>query len=163
MLVDLTSQNYNRFRQIKRKNVKIVMTFANAVNKTRYNKTHRIMKLTSKSMIYLRLHQNYIISNLFNKKLFNQRIDSFKILKTISNNQTYRLKLSSIIKIHLVVFIAQLKSITFSLLNSDSYDKRTTDPSSVINEYVNIDAPFYEIERLLNKRIIKGKPYYLIK
>ena len=163
MLVNLISQNYNRLRQIKQKDAKIVITFINVVNKIRYNKTHRIMKLTSKFMIYLRLHQNYIISNLFNRKFFNQRVDSFKILKTISNNQTYRLKLSSIMKIHLVVFIAQLEPVTFFLLNSDSYDRRVIDFSFVINEYININAFFYEIERLLNKHIIKGKSYYLMK
>ena len=37
MLVDLISENYNRFRQIKRKDVKAVMTFANAINKSRYD------------------------------------------------------------------------------------------------------------------------------
>ena len=84
-------------------------------------------------------------------------------MKTISNNQTYRLKLSSIIKIHFVVFIAQFESATFFLLNSDSYDRRVIDFSQMINEYVNIDAFFYEIERLLNKRIIKNKSYYLMK
>ena len=66
-------------------------------------------------------------------------------------------------KIHFVVFIAQFESATFFLLNSDLYNRRVINLSSMINEYVNIDAFFCEIERLLDKRIIKGKPYYLMK
>ena len=91
MLIDLISKNYNCFRQIKRENVETVMTFANAFNKARYNQSYHVMKLTSKFLIYLRLHQDYTILNLFNRKLFNQRVESFKILKTVDNNQIYLL------------------------------------------------------------------------
>ena len=35
MLINLLSQDYQRLRQIKRENVKIVMTFASVVNKAR--------------------------------------------------------------------------------------------------------------------------------
>ena len=118
------------------------------------------MKLTSEFLIYLRLHQGYTIFDLFNKKLFNQRVGFFKILKTIDNNQTYRLQLFSIMRIHSMIFITQLKSITF---DSNSYDKEISDPFLIINEYINIDVSSYEIERLLNKRVIKNKSYYLIK
>ena len=62
------------------------MTFANAINKSRYDQAYRVMKLISKFLIYLRFHQDYTILDLFNKKLFNQRVNSFKILKTIDNN-----------------------------------------------------------------------------
>ena len=37
IFVDLLSQNYQCLRQIKRKNVEIIMTFVNVVNKVRYN------------------------------------------------------------------------------------------------------------------------------
>ena len=86
MLVNLTLKNYNCFRQIKRENVEAVMMFVNAISKSRYNQAHRAMKLTSEFLIYLHLHQGYTISDLFNRKLFNQRVGSFKILKTIDNN-----------------------------------------------------------------------------
>ena len=136
------------------------MTFANAFNKTYYDQLHHVMKLTSKSLIYLCFHQDYTILDLFNKKLFNQRVDFFKILKTIDNNQIYLLQLFSIMRIHSMIFIAQLKSITF---DSNLYDKEISDPFLIINEYINTDAFSYEIKRLLNKRIIKNKSYYLIK
>ena len=118
------------------------------------------MKLTLKFLIYLRLHQNYTIFDLFNRKLFNQRVDSFKILKTVDNNQIYRLQLSSIMKIHLMIFITQLKSATS---DSNSYNKKINDFFSMINEYVDTNTFSYEIKRLLNKRVIRNKSYYLIK
>ena len=160
MFVDLTSKNYNHFHQIKRKDVKAVMTFTNAINKSRYDQAHRVMKLTSEFLIYLRFHQSYTILDLFNRKLFNQRVGSFKILKTVDNNQIYRFQLFSIMRIHSVIFITQLKLITF---DSDSYGREISDLLSMINKYINIDVSSYEIERLLNKRVIRNKSYYLIK
>ena len=75
--------------------------------------------------------------------------------------QAFRLKLSLMMKIHSVIFIVQLKSITSS---SDSYNRNFVfDSSIVLNEHANIDVFFYEIERLIDKRIIKNKTHYLIK
>ena len=109
MLADLFSQNYQRLRQIKRKNAETVMTFANVVSKTRYDQNHRAITnaIKPRFMIYLRLHQEYIIPDLANKKLFNQRIESFKIIEAMNKSkQTFKLKLSSIMKIHPIIFIA---------------------------------------------------------
>ena len=117
------------------------------------------MKLTLKFFIYLYFHQNYTIFNLFNKKLFNQRVEFFKILKTIDNNQIYRLQLFFIMKIYLIIFIAQLKLIISDL---NSYNRKISNFSSIINEYININILLYKIKRLLNKRVIKNKLYYLI-
>ena len=136
------------------------MTFANAISKSRYDQAHHVMKLASESLIYLRLHQDYTIFDLFNKKLFNQRVDFFKILKTVDNNQIYRLQLLLIMKIHSMIFIAQLKSVTFDL---NSYDRKISDFFLMINKYINIDVSSYEVKRLLNKRVIRNKSYYLIK
>ena len=107
MLTNLSSKNFDRLRLIKKK-IETVMIFINAINKTRYNAHHKTIILTIKIdfLIYLRLHQKHIISNLINKKLFNQKIDFFKILKVIKRfKQIYRLKLSSIIKIHSIMSI----------------------------------------------------------
>ena len=105
MLVDLSSENYNRLRQIKREDAEAVMAFANAISKSRYDQTHRVMKLASGFLIYLRLHQGYTIPGLFNRKLFNQRVGPFKVLKTVGNNQAYHLQLPFIMKIHPMIFI----------------------------------------------------------
>ena len=140
------------------------MIFANVINKFRYDQNHRIIinVIQSRFMIYLKLHQEYTIPGLANKKLFNQRVELFKIIEAMNKfKQTFRLKLSSVMKIHPMIFIVQLKSITSS---SDSYDRNFVfDSSIVLNEHANIDALFYEIERLIDKRIIKDKIHYLIK
>ena len=69
-----------------------------------YDNKHIRIDLKKNSYVYLRFHHDYIISNIINKKLFNQRVESFKILKKIEN-LTYHLKLSSVMKIHLVMFV----------------------------------------------------------
>ena len=58
MLVDLFLQNYQRLRQIKKKNVEIIMIFANIINKVRYDQNHRtiINVIQPRFMIYLKLH-----------------------------------------------------------------------------------------------------------
>ena len=103
-LIDLSTKNYNQFRQIKRKNVEIVITFVVVFNKTRYNVVHKIVNIQIDNKIYFRLHQKYTILNLINYKLFNQKINSFQILKKI-NRFAFRLQLSLIIKIHLIIFV----------------------------------------------------------
>ena len=115
LLTNLSSKNYNRLRLIKREKTQIVMIFVNVMNKARYDLHHKTITsmIEVEFMIYLRLHQKYIISKLINKKLFNQRVDLFKIIEVVDKSkQIYRLKLSSIMKIHSIISITQLKSIT---------------------------------------------------
>ena len=69
-----------------------------------YDSKHIRINLKKNSYVYLRLHHDYIISDIINKKLFSQRVKPFKIFKKIKN-LTYYLKLSFVIKIYLVMFI----------------------------------------------------------
>ena len=164
MLTNLLFENYNQLRQIKRKNVEIVMTFANAFNKTRYDEVHKTLKINVDDKMYLRLHHDYIIFDLFNHKLSKQRIKFFFVIEKI-DNLAFRLQLSFVMKIHFVVSIAQLKSIT---RDTNSYDKIANKNSSSIHEKQFIalieQTSLYEIERLLNRRIIfTNRINYLIK
>ena len=45
LLTNLLTKNYNQFREIKRKNVEIVMTFVVVFNKTRYNVVYKIINI----------------------------------------------------------------------------------------------------------------------
>ena len=85
MLTNLLFENYNQLRQIKRKNVEIVMTFVNVLSKTRYDAIHKTLKFKIDNKTYLRLYYNYIISNLFNHKLSKQRVKFFFIIEKIDN------------------------------------------------------------------------------
>ena len=137
---------------MKREQIKNVIIFANIFAKIYYNKFHMILKLIYNNMTYLRLHHKYEISNLDNRKLHYQRIDSFQILEKM-RSFVYRLKLFLIMKIYSVVSIAQLKFIS----NDNSYERFYNTNSFFVKEKVekNVDLEFvfkyklYEIERLL--------------
>ena len=86
------------------------MTFVNIFNKTRYDNKYRVINIKKNDIIYLRLHQNYTILNFVNFKLLKQRVDFFEILNKI-DNLVFRLQLSFVMKIYLIVFITQLKLI----------------------------------------------------
>ena len=162
LVVDLLTKTFNKFCQLKRKNVEIIMTFVNAFNKTRYDNKHRVINIKKSDMIYLRLHQKYTISNLVNLKFSKQRIDFFEIFDKI-DNLVFRLQLSFVIKIYSIVFITQLKSIIF---DQNFYDKTTNKKSSFVEKknFVIVKKTFhYEIKRLLDKRIIKKYSHYLVK
>ena len=164
MLTNLLFENYSQLRQIKRENVETVMIFVNALSKIRYDAIHKTLKIKIENKTYLRLHQNYIISSLFNHKLSKQRVKFFSIIEKI-DNFAFRLQLFSIMKIHFFISIAQLESTTSS---SNSYDKIVDKKSSSIQKKQFIELTklisFYEIERLLNRRIIStNKINYLVK
>ena len=160
ILIDLLSKDYSRLRLIKREKIEAIIIFANVLSKARYDRAHKSIQIKASDKIYLRLYQRYIIFNLSNHKLFNQRVDSFKIIEKVSN-LVFRLDLSSIMKVHFVVSIAQLES---TMSNIDLYDRFTNkDSSSIQNEHVITNASSYEIERLIDKRIAHDRSYYLVK
>ena len=164
MLANLFSENYNQLRQIKRENVETAMTFVNAFSKARYDEIHKTMKFKVDDKMYLRLHHDYTILDLFNYKLAKQRVRFFSIIEKI-DNFVFKLQLLSVMKIHSVVSIVQLESTTS---NSDFYDRNVDRDSSSIQKKQSIalteQASLYEIERLLNRRIISiDRINYLVK
>ena len=164
MLTNLSFENYNQLRQIKHENVEVVMIFVNVLNKIRYDAIHKTLKFKIDDKMYLRLHHDYIIFDLFNHKLSKQRVKFFFIIEKI-DNFAFRLQLFFVMKIHFIVSIAQLKSITS---NFDFYRKTIDKNSSSIYEKqftaLIEQISLYEIKRLLNRRIIfTNRINYLIK
>ena len=92
-----------------------------------------------------------------NKKLFNQQIESFKIVKKIEIF-IYKLELLKIIKIHSIISIAQLE---FATLNANFYRKIFNNQSSSVTQKDERNA-FYEIKTFLKKRD-ESESKYLIK
>ena len=123
-----------------------------------------ILKLTCDSITYLRLHHEYEISNLDDRKLHHQKVDSFQILEKV-RSFAYRLKLPPIMKIHFVMLIIQLEPAS----NDDSYERPHNTNPPLIKEEKIVDFDFvskhkpYEIERLLKRRDIERNTKYLIK
>lgn len=159
LLANLPSKNYSQLRQLKREKAKFVMTFAAAFNKSRYDAVHQALDVKIKNKVYLRLHQGYIIPGLFNHKLFHQRVGPFTVLEKIGN-LAFRLELPSVMRIHSVVSIAQLKPTT---KKSNSYERVINAEPPSIKKKKNDPTPHYEIERLLNKRVSRNQTQYLVK
>ena len=117
------------------------------MSKIKYDQFYRLMKLQSKLMTYLRLNKKYTIFDLSNKKLFNQRVESFKIMKKIETF-IYKLELSKIMKIYLIISIAQLKLAT---LNANFY-QRIFNNQLLSVTLKNEKNAFYEIKTFFKKR-----------
>ena len=132
--------------------------------KFNYDRRHTSIDLKKKFEIYLRLHHEYTISNIINRKLSNQRVDSFKILQKI-DKLIYKFELFFVIIIHSVVSIIQLKS---KFVDENFYRRARSDDErffSMIMKNVesNDSTSSYEIERLLKKRESRDKIQYFVK
>ena len=92
LLKNLSSKNYNCFQLIKREFVEKIIIFVNVIKKLRYDVVYIDIEFVVDDYVYLCLYNDYIIFNLINCKLNQQRIDSFKILIKI-NILTYRFEL----------------------------------------------------------------------
>ena len=105
------------------------MSFVNAQMKFRYNNKHKSLMLKIDDIIYLRLHKNYFLFNKFDKKLFNQYINSFLVKRRI-NRLIYELNLFFTSRVHLIISITQLKSIDVFV---DSYQRLKFDYSKFVD------------------------------
>lgn len=68
---------------------------------------------------FLRLHRDYTLFDKHNKKLSNQRIDLFFVKRRVER-LAYELDLSSRWRVHLVIFVTQLKLVSKEV---DSYNR----------------------------------------
>ena len=113
---------------------------------------------------FIKLHHDYDISFIvvLRFKYNQQYVKSFKMLKRV-NRLVYKLKLSTHWRIHSILFITQLKSI--SSFNVDSFQRSKSNQSNSIFVENDIEQiKFYEIKRLVNKDQIKRRDFeYLIR
>ena len=124
--------------------------------KKNYDRKHDQLFLKKESWAYLRMHHEYFISLSKNMttKWFQRRINFFKITERI-NILTYRFQLSIHWKIHFVISIQQFESASNEF---DSYNRIFYDNSSSVYVEENIENnKFYEIKKLINKKVIKRK------
>jgi hypothetical protein len=127
------------------------------INKTHYDRRHSSLFLKVDEWAMLRLHHEYFISESKDmiKKISTQYVESFKVVQRVKR-LAYRLAISEDWKIYSVFSIAQLESTSDSAQNL--YNRlRSTNSSSVTN------SQNYEIERLLNKRVVKRDQEYFTK
>jgi hypothetical protein len=156
LLLNISSSNkiVDNHTQLRKK-AQNVIDWAQMINKTHYDRRHSSFFLKVDEWIMLRLHHDYSISKSKNmtKKIFAQYVESFKIIQRI-DRLIYRLNISSNWKIHLVFFVAQLKSAFDSAKNSFNRS-RSSHSSSMIDTQNQ-----YEIERLINKRVVRRDHEY---
>src|SRR5437763_1078282 len=100
-----------------------------------YDKHHISLLLNFRNLIMLKLHHEYHISDIKNKKLFIQQVNCFSVKQQISL-LAYELKLSANMKIHSIMSIINLK---FVSSEKDFYNQLYNDHSSFVKENCNID------------------------
>ena len=100
--------------------------------------------------VNIRLHREYNVFVIKSKKIKQQLINSFKIIKCV-NRLTYQLEFSINMKIHKVLFVTYLKFIINS--RDDFYQRHRVLTSSLI---IN-DVEKFKIKQILVKRRIRKK------
>ena len=120
--------------------------------KVYYDVKHTSIFFEKYEYVYLWLNKRYKLSKKFNSKLSQQCCEFFKILKRVER-LVYKLKLSLIWLVYSVIFIVQLKSV---FVDFDLYQRLKFHyfDSIEIKERIN-QYWFYEIKRLINKKIRK--------
>ena len=131
------------------------IAFAQMSNKFHYDRKHQPMFLKVGDWALLKLHKGYSIPATLGitKKLSQQYVGPFKIVERVGR-LAYRLAVPQDWKIHAVFTIAQLEPAPPP--NDDPYSRpRPSHPQAV-----SADGQEYEVERLLNKRIMrKGRGF----
>ena len=149
---DITSS-----RAFIRRAIENSIAFSQVMFKHYYDKKHSNYQFEVNDWILLKLHKDYKISStkILNKKLFQQYVDSFKIIEKI-DNLVYRLKISKHWRIHSMIFIAQLKFFESSFTISSLLSVFMKEDSDVIKSF--------EMKKIISKRIIKRRDVkYLVK
>ena len=132
------------------------IAWTNLTMKHHYNKHHILLLLNSGDFVMLKLHHRYHVPDIKNKKLLIQQVDCFKIKQWIFS-LVYKLKLFFNMKIHLMISVINLKSLSPS---KDSYKCWVNNHSLPIkkeNEMKNnnLDKKWksFYIEKLLDKHL----------
>ena len=139
-------------RRIKYKQKIVNVTvFINAKTKLYYDVKHTFFRFNQRNRTYLRLNNNYQLSNKLNKKFSSQKCNFFLVKRQV-NRLTYKLKLSFNWKIHSIVFVIQLKL----FFKTNSYDRSLPDHFDAIKMKDDTSRwRFYEVEKIVNKRFRK--------
>ena len=156
----LPAEGFHQLRLAKREEAEDAMAFASISTKHRYDEKHLELKVRKGDRVFLRLHDGYSIPGVSNRKLSQQRVGPFKVLEKVGHH-AYRLELPPVMRIHPVVSIAQLEPVPDG---SDPYHRPfNPEPPAVTDTEPEKPGKPYELERLLEKKTMYGKPHYLVK
>src|SRR5204863_9754103 len=107
----------------------------NLIIKNCYDRHHISLLLNFRNLVMLKLHHEYHISDVKNKKLFIQQIDCFSVKQQISS-LVYELKLSTNMKIHSMMSVINLE---FVSSEKDLYNQSYNDHLLLMKENCDID------------------------
>jgi hypothetical protein len=110
-------------RKLYQQKISNVIIYVQLHMKFRYDKDYISFFFNIDDTVFLNLHQNYRISGIHNKKLAQQQIKSFKIIRRVLS-LTYEFELPNNINIYPIISIIHLKLIS---KNSDSYNRSRND------------------------------------
>ena len=125
--------------------------------KCNYDDKHKSIYMREKNYALIKLHHEYdIFSTAVLEFKFNQQfVESFRVLKRVER-LVYKLNLSAYWRIHLILFIVQLKSI-FAFSNDFFNRSRSNHSNSVFVESDIECVKFYEIDKLVDKKQTKRR------
>ena len=151
LMFDLTTKTSSIRRDVQNN-----IVFSQALSKNYYDRKHISCQLQIDDWALLKLHKKYdiLFIAILSKKLSQQYVESFQIIEKI-DNLAYRLNISQHWRIHSIISIAHLE---FSSSSSTSQSSS----SIFMKENSNI-VKFFEIEKLVAKRITKREVEYLVK
>src|SRR6266496_2307421 len=98
--------------------------------KNHYNRYHISLLLNFRNLVILKLHYEYCISDIKNKKLFIQQVNHFSVKQQVSS-LAYELKFSANMKIHSVMSIINFKSVSS---RKNLYNQLYNDHSSLMKK-----------------------------
>ena len=90
--IQLNELNKTRFHY-RQKKVDAI-SYVDIISKIQYNSMYMFLLLKSKNKTFLKLHCEYFLLEKHNRKLFNQKIDSFLVKRRLKRF-VYKLKLLS--------------------------------------------------------------------
>jgi hypothetical protein len=147
-----------------RKKIANILAWTQMQMKSQYDRKHQYLNMRIDDYALLRLHKEYNISatKILEKKLSQQYADLFRILKKV-RNLAYRLKISNHWRIHSVIFVTQLESMSNPI--KDSYSRsRPKESGPVKMKEDTVKIKFYEIDRLIDRRITaRRETEYLVR
>ena len=144
----IDNRNRNRQKAID------AVAFAAAEIKIRYNKKHKPLVMEPGDQAFVKLHYGYKLSGLKNSKLFDQRTESFPVLRQWGN-LAYELDLPKIWKVHSIFSVAMLEP---ALKGQDPYRRpweEGQEPISDENDPTIKDN--HEIEKLIDRQKVRPR------
>ena len=165
-----TAEDFETQQKIHQQKAQDSITWVNLTMKHCYDKHHILLLLNSDDLVMLKLYHEYHVSSVKNKKLLIQQVRHFSIKQWVFS-LVYKLDLSSNMKIHSIISVTNLESLSLSKdFYKCQYNKHSSSVKENEAEKNNLDKEWelFYIEKLLNqhlhcyehsKKIIK----YLIK